>query len=323
MGGGWTAAPAVPTQFTALSFTAIGPALNYSLNLADLTFPPGTTLQSFTTAVVNVSGVPGHVNVLVTLEDTTGLPDWNIEATVQAGSGAQGVAVIPLTIGSDTLAMPELIINNLDVTDFVDVDVILYQGPLQPISFAVRLLDAKGINEATIDAQGGLSVAGEAANGTPVSGNPVPVAGYDGTDVRTLLTDTSGRLTPEPATATIEHGSNLTTTSGGSSQFGPTSAVLVLAATISLAVSTATAGANFGIRAMLQAWNGSAFVTFATVNIAQPTATANDGNNDWSCDDAPLPAPAEVGGVFQVEWIYSGVTPTAITGVVDVAVTYR
>lgn len=35
---------------------------------------------------------------------------------------------------------------------------------------------------------------GAAANGSAVSGNPVLVAGYDGTDVRTVKTDTSGQI---------------------------------------------------------------------------------------------------------------------------------
>lgn len=38
------------------------------------------------------------------------------------------------------------------------------------------------------------AVGGGAANGAAVSGNPVLVAGYDGTLVRTLLTDSAGRL---------------------------------------------------------------------------------------------------------------------------------
>lgn len=41
---------------------------------------------------------------------------------------------------------------------------------------------------------GSSNVGGNAASGSPPSGNPVLVAGQDGTNVRTLLTDTTGKL---------------------------------------------------------------------------------------------------------------------------------
>ena len=41
---------------------------------------------------------------------------------------------------------------------------------------------------------GTVTVVGDAANGAPVAGNPVLVAGSDGTDARSLSTDASGRL---------------------------------------------------------------------------------------------------------------------------------
>jgi len=71
---------------------------------------------------------------------------------------------------------------------------------------------------------GGLS-----ANGAAVTGNPVLVAGYDGTLTRTLKTDTSGQLnvnvvsgSPTTVTATPSHGTLVdksgTITTGGTSQ---------------------------------------------------------------------------------------------------------
>jgi hypothetical protein len=45
------------------------------------------------------------------------------------------------------------------------------------------------------------AVVGTAAAGAPPSGDPVQVAGQDGTDIRTLLTDTTGRLEVVPASS--------------------------------------------------------------------------------------------------------------------------
>ena len=56
----------------------------------------------------------------------------------------------------------------------------------------LRVALYNGTTEAAIDAQGGQKVAGEAASGSAVTGNPVLVAGQDGTDARTLLTDSTG-----------------------------------------------------------------------------------------------------------------------------------
>jgi hypothetical protein len=86
----------------------------------------------------------------------------------------------------------------------------LTAGDLYPLSLTTQgLLRVDGSNvtqpvSGTVTAnQGGTwtvqqgtppwTVQGDAANGAAVAGNPVLAAGYDGTDARTILTDTSGR----------------------------------------------------------------------------------------------------------------------------------
>lgn len=61
------------------------------------------------------------------------------------------------------------------------------------------------------------NVEGTAAAGTPPSGQPVLVAGTDGTNVRTLLTDNTGALSITTTTAvptTIFNGKTTVTTAG-------------------------------------------------------------------------------------------------------------
>lgn len=64
---------------------------------------------------------------------------------------------------------------------------------------AVTITDSTGTEKAT--PSNPLTVAGTAAGGSAVSGNPVLVGGSDGTDARTLSTDTSGRPTVVGAAA--------------------------------------------------------------------------------------------------------------------------
>jgi hypothetical protein len=100
-----------------------------------------------------------------------------------------------------------------------------------------------------------------AAAGTLAPPNVAVVGGTDGTDARQLSTDTSGRLILPRATNAASLVANLTTTSGGSTLLGPTSAVnakwieMILqidsattatATTVTLAVSATTSGIVLG-----------------------------------------------------------------------------
>jgi hypothetical protein len=66
-----------------------------------------------------------------------------------------------------------------------------------PIDNPVQIGGSDGANMRTLltDASGRQVMVGAAASGSAVAGNPVLFAGSDGANVRTLLTDASGRLT--------------------------------------------------------------------------------------------------------------------------------
>lgn len=65
--------------------------------------------------------------------------------------------------------------------------------------------------------QAAIAVKGNAANGAAVSGNPNLVAGSDGTDVRTVATDTSGHILPtsDPCTSGAKLNFSFSQTSSG------------------------------------------------------------------------------------------------------------
>ena len=79
----------------------------------------------------------------------------------------------------------------LGASDGTDLQGLLVESATHP---NLRVALYNGAVEAAVDAQGGVKVAGEAASGSAVTGNPVLVAGQDGTDARTLLTDNTGQL---------------------------------------------------------------------------------------------------------------------------------
>ena len=79
----------------------------------------------------------------------------------------------------------------LGASDGTDLQGLLVESATHP---NLRVALYNGAVEAVVDAQGGVKVSGEAASGSAVTGNPVLVAGQDGTDARTLLTDNTGQL---------------------------------------------------------------------------------------------------------------------------------
>ena len=63
--------------------------------------------------------------------------------------------------------------------------------------------DGTDVRDLSTDTSGRQIVVGGAATGAVPVGNPVLVAGFDGTDVRDLATDTSGRLILPPSTNSV------------------------------------------------------------------------------------------------------------------------
>jgi hypothetical protein len=68
---------------------------------------------------------------------------------------------------------------------------------IPPSALQVGGNDGTDIRALSTDSSGRVNVVGPAAAGAVPVGNPVLAAGYDGTDVRTILTDTSGRVIGE------------------------------------------------------------------------------------------------------------------------------
>jgi hypothetical protein len=306
-------------QFTALGLTSIPAGMNVQIDLATLAFPAGTALTNYLSAVVNFSGIPGHVSGFVTLADSEGLPIWNTEAVVQPQSGAQAAAVVPLTVGSGATA-PSLIVNNLDVADAVTVDVVLVQEVLPPTGAGVRLLDALGINRAAIDAQGGLSVAGEAQEGAGGIGDPVRVAGWDSAGfVRTLATDATGGLILAPAKSTADSGNlGLSTATTTTTAFGPAStAIVVTSIVVSCAIHSITAGSETGLLLRVQMSNGGAVLA----RLYLPGAAA--GEHDCFALDCEIAVPAAGSGALTVIAAWASAGPSAVAGEYGVTCHYR
>lgn len=77
---------------------------------------------------------------------------------------------------------------------FAGVDLWTVVRPIQLLTYGLNQASTQlPLSVVAMDANSNTQVVGTAANGAAVSGNPLLNAGYDGTDVRTFFTDTSGR----------------------------------------------------------------------------------------------------------------------------------
>lgn len=172
-----------------------------------------------------------------------------------------------------------------------------------------------------VDTTGRQIVVGAAASGGVLAGNPVLIAGSDTTDARSILTDTSGRLIHIPRTSVAESNNSLATT-GGSAQFGPTTAVQAVSWTISCVAANSTGGVNAIIRVTIRL--GSATGTIiAELLMAQPVMTVANGQNlSGYFGEGGLAAAATSGGDFWLVWAYSGGPFTTINGQVSATVSY-
>lgn len=200
------------SQFTAVSAATLTAGNQETWLLSSFAYPSGTSQDNFHSVGFVISGGIGNSGTVSVL-DENGLTVF--KATLDF-VGLRATQVLPLLVGSGGAGQAAVVVDNTSGSAIFEVDVILSQlaytgqlessgativdgsGSVQPVSqsghFLVQLLDKSSSNEGAIDAQGGLSVAGEAAVGNPPTGNPVSVAGWDGTDTRRLLTDILGGL---------------------------------------------------------------------------------------------------------------------------------
>jgi hypothetical protein len=161
-----------------------------------------------------------------------------------------------------------------------------------------NLTQVGGNSILTGGAAGSQGVGGLAASGSTLSGNPVLVGGSDGTDARSLLTDTSGRLIVEPGNTANTTAWLVTGTGGTFPVSQPTAANLN---------ATVVGTGTFAVQATLQASSATAI---GTVN---PTTAANWG---IGATGSGVPANATYMGIV------SGGNLTGWTGAVTNAGTF-
>jgi hypothetical protein len=133
------------------------------------------------------------------------------------GGGVEATA-LRVTLASDSTGVVSVDDNGASLTvDNAALSVV--GGGVEATALRVTLAsDSTGVlsvddNGGTLTVDGTVTAVGAAADGAAVSGNPVLVAGYDGTNVQTLLTNASGHL----QVTALDGGGALTVDDGGSS----------------------------------------------------------------------------------------------------------
>lgn len=136
---------------------------------------------------VNIKSLPagGEDVTIVGPLDGSG----NVKVSVQSAPGSQTVTG-PNASGTPSTGDPVLVAG-LDGTDVRTLDTDT-AGRLNVNVSNIPAVTLSGTQ--TVDIGGVPQVQGSVAAGSPVANNPVQVGGTDGTDVRELLTDSSGRL---------------------------------------------------------------------------------------------------------------------------------
>lgn len=192
--GGYLKLPALGREITfintggtdlTVNFWAV---INYDLAVFS---PPGSGGGSASdVTIVGPLNGSGYVETAVeslpavTLASGQTVDIGNFPAT-QPVSGSVDVTNFPATqdVSFNGTAQP------VSISGTPTVDVGNFPGT-QPVSGSVSISNFP----ATQPVDGTVTVEGKAASGSAVSGDPVLVAGSDGTDARTLHTDTSGNL---------------------------------------------------------------------------------------------------------------------------------
>jgi hypothetical protein len=152
---------------------------------------PLTDAQLRATAVpVSVSSIPSHnvTNAGTFAVQVTSAPTTTVTGTVELGSTSlSALENINVTVSNSATEITNDVGNPIPVSGTVTANT----GLLQPLTDAqLRAVELSIINAQSTP----LFINGRVSNGTGIQGNPVHVAGSDGTNVRTLSTDTTGKL---------------------------------------------------------------------------------------------------------------------------------
>lgn len=168
-------------------------------------YPAGLSAANFTSLLVTcqIATPSDPTGIVISLLQQNDAGQWQIDKTVQQNSKSV-TFLVPLLL-SDSPTNPTGFSLFSSVTATYSISVMLVQDPIATavtvaaIDQAAGFLPVGGMNGFTtlpafiqLDANNSQLVAGEAAEGTPAEGPPVRVAGWDGTNVRTLSTDASG-----------------------------------------------------------------------------------------------------------------------------------
>ena len=272
--------------------------------------------------LVVVGGLDGANNSRIIPIPTSGSPAT--AGMIQVGGADVGgtAHTIPVVNNGAAEGSQGLVVSGADGTNARILPLAVPNNPPPNWNNVVGGIDPGGLGRTLfVDTTGRQIVVGAAASGGVLAGNPVLIAGSDTTDARSILTDTSGRLIAIPRTSVAESNNSLATT-GGSAQFGPTTAVQAVSWTISCVAANSTGGVNAIIRVTIRL--GSATGTIiAELLMAQPVMTVANGQNlSGYFGEGGLLAGATAGGDFFVVWAYSGGPFTTINGQVSATVSY-
>lgn len=115
-------------------------------------------------------------------------------ATAATIIGTGGAGLMRVRVSAYTSGTANITLRASQISDPSSLSEGVPGQALPPVATLKGLSDGTDIRAVLGDTSGRTIVIGAAATGAAVAGNPVLVAGSDGTDARTLLTNTSGNL---------------------------------------------------------------------------------------------------------------------------------
>jgi len=146
------------------------------------------------------------------------------------------------------------------------------------------------------------------------------VSGNDGALVRTLLTDTEGRLITAPGTGSARANEAIGT-ANSSADFGPTGAVTSKWFTLSVTIwsYTASAAGNLTVE-LLDLSSGE---PIAEVDVVIPSTIPTGGITVNVAGSLNFPHPGDASGAFEIAWSFVNAVVSALSGRISVVVGYH
>jgi hypothetical protein len=117
-------------QFLAVSENTIPLNGITGYQLSTFSFPPGTDVTNYNTAIVTVTGTPGHVTGRVWVADANGLAVLTYPLVPNSMQVQHATVILPIFVGGSPLS--EIFVQNSDTVDSILVDIALSQEALEP-----------------------------------------------------------------------------------------------------------------------------------------------------------------------------------------------